>query len=160
MVYSVKSFLNIYIYSHYILVSSISLLISLTTSIAAAYVSEFSWKPNCFFFYITVNFSTYSILRLNVNRQMFRSGRLKIRCVSRIFNVYHRSFEKSVELEKKRHRRPEENEEHAYALKLATTHSTALDFDDNFVKYEALPAEVHKGDMTRKYLVNIVYLFD
>lgn len=48
--------------------------------------------------------SADSILRLKIHKELFPRGRLKIRCVAALHDVYYRSSEKSAELEKKKHR--------------------------------------------------------
>lgn len=35
---------------------------------------------------------------------MFNNGKLKVRCSASIFNVYHRSEEKSIEYDRRNHR--------------------------------------------------------
>lgn len=53
--------------------------------------------------------SADSILRLPITKQLFAKGRLKIRCVASMHDVYYRSSEKSVELERKRRHHQHQN---------------------------------------------------
>ncbi|GJQ73262.1 hypothetical protein Trydic_g13636 [Trypoxylus dichotomus] len=45
-------------------------------------------------------YTSISLLRLQITENLFASGRLKIRCAATLFNIYHRSFEVSVEMER------------------------------------------------------------
>lgn len=88
-------------------------------------------------------FSSYSTLHLVIKNHLFYNGRLKVRCVARIYDVYHRSFEKSVDLEKK-HR-------HSHKSLYSTTESFMFEFGSNLVEYHALPAE-RRPDATRELM--------
>lgn len=50
-------------------------------------------------------FSAQSALHLQLSRDHFADGRLKIRCIASLYNVYYRSSEKSVELERPKQRK-------------------------------------------------------
>ncbi|XP_044253056.1 basal cell adhesion molecule-like isoform X2 [Tribolium madens] len=47
--------------------------------------------------------TSHSVLRMKITKQSFVKHRLKIRCVARMYDIYYKSHEKSVESERKRH---------------------------------------------------------
>ncbi|XP_063904662.1 uncharacterized protein LOC135123728 [Zophobas morio] len=48
-------------------------------------------------------FTAHSVLRMKITKQSFERHRLKIRCVARMYDIYYKSYEKSVESERRRH---------------------------------------------------------
>ena len=42
-------------------------------------------------------------MRMKITKQSFERHRLKIRCVARMYDIYYKSYEKSVESERRRH---------------------------------------------------------
>ncbi|XP_060518025.1 cell adhesion molecule 3-like isoform X2 [Cylas formicarius] len=50
--------------------------------------------------------SAKSTVRLRVTTDLFNNGKLKLRCSATMYHLYHRSSEKSIELQRKRHRSP------------------------------------------------------
>lgn len=104
--------------------------------------------------------SSYSILKIPITKELFRKGRLKIRCVASIHDVYYRSLEKSVDLEKKRHNHHHHKHIHHVqqdgkieGLLSSTTVVYPHDIEPNTEwEYEALPAERHP-EIIRKFQV-------
>uniref|UniRef100_A0AAR5PMX2 Ig-like domain-containing protein n=2 Tax=Dendroctonus ponderosae TaxID=77166 RepID=A0AAR5PMX2_DENPD len=45
-----------------------------------------------------------STIKLKVSKHLFIQGKMKLRCSATMYHLYHRSSEKSIELQKKRHR--------------------------------------------------------
>lgn len=92
-------------------------------------------------------FSSYTILKMPITKELFRKGRLKIRCVASMHDVYYRSLEKSVDLEKKRHHHHHQHK-HLHHIqqdggKFDTFFATTVYpyVEDIEWEYEALPAE-------------------
>ncbi|KAK9882989.1 hypothetical protein WA026_001204 [Henosepilachna vigintioctopunctata] len=83
-----------------------------------------------------------SILRLPITKGLFSRGRLKIRCVASLHDVYYRSSEKSVELEKKRHR-----EHYAHVVTIQPPITTTM---SSLVQWGIMPqaSERHPADTT------------
>lgn len=90
--------------------------------------------------------SADSILRLPIVKQLFPRGRLKIRCVASLHDVYYRSSEKSAELEKKKHR---DKEYYAHVITLPQWDTTSMMPP---VHWGIMPqaSERHPVDTTRK----------
>ncbi|XP_044758858.1 cell adhesion molecule 3-like isoform X2 [Coccinella septempunctata] len=86
--------------------------------------------------------SADSILRLPIVKQLFSRGRLKIRCVASLHDVYYRSSEKSAELEKKKHRG-----HYAHVITLPQWTSTSM---TPMVQWGIMPqaSERHPADTT------------
>lgn len=95
-------------------------------------------------------------MKIPITKELFRKGRLKIRCVASIHDVYYRSLEKSVDLEKKRHHHHHQQHKHLHRIQqdgkaeifFATTINTRV-VEDIEWEYEALPAE-RRPEVVRK----------
>lgn len=97
-------------------------------------------------------YSAHSGLRLKLSRAHFASGRLKIRCVASLYNIYYRSSEKSVELERPKRKETNNNNNNGqhhysgisntlYTMGVTSMPPYGVPATANYWEHDSLPAE-------------------